>query len=681
MISKKTNFSFIFFNHFLFRLRELSIIFLFSISAAFAQPASSFEKAGDKSFAKGDYFNAAFYFDQALDVKGKDVDLSYKKAESQRLYNDYKNAAVSYSRVVADDDDKKYPLAVFYLAEMKRNLGLYETAKGFYKMYDMRAKNTQDYFALKAKLEIGGCDTALKILANPVKAKVSNMGSNINSVYSDFAGIMLNSKELYFSSNKFEESVPGEKGKKSFFSKILTSEKKNNRYILAAPMEETINEANQNNSNATISADKKLMVLCRCKSDSINKLKCKMYESKFADKVWSIPQLIVASNINIEKYTYTQPSLATNGNDGYLLYFASDMAGGYGKTDIWKSIVSIDGKMNEPVNAGNIVNTFADEATPFYSKAEEALYFSSEGHEGLGGFDVFRSKFNGVGFDYPTNIGAPLNSGANDLYFTVNANDTTGVLTSNRMGSLFIKAATCCYDLYYYELPKEEKKKITGEIKKGSSIISMDDGPMSTRDTATKSMIELELDFTFPLSLYFDNDQPDPGTMNETTKSSYDALHIQYMKNMEKYKKNYLAGLGKTDRDSGLKRISGFFNEDLNAGYKRLDKMCDYILKLLERGKTVDLTVKGSTSPLADKDYNYHLSQRRISCFFNYINNYEGGAMKKYLETKNLNIIMEAQGEDAFKNVSDEAKNQSQSIYSPEAARARRIEVTSLSIK
>ena len=421
-------------------------LFLFISSVSIAQPASSFEKAGDKAFAKGDYFNAAYFFDQALDIEGKDIDLSYKKAESQRLYNDYKNASVSYSRVVAEDDQHKYPLAVFYLAEMKKHLGLYETAKGFYKMYDMQAKNFTDYFALKADLEIRACDSALKFITQPVKANVTNMGSNVNSVYSDFAGIMINNKELYFSSNKFEETITGEKSKKTFHSKILTSQKKNNRYVLAAPLEETINKESENTSNAAISPDKKLMVFCRCKSDSVNKLKCNLYESIFADNEWMMPQVIIAPGINQEPFTYTQPSITTNGNEGYVLYFVSDKSGGYGKSDIWKSNINIDGSVQEAVNVGNTINTFADDVTPFYSKGEDALYFSSEGHEGLGGLDVFRSKFNGTGFEKPANIGPPLNSSSNDLYFTVNINDTSGVLTSNRPGSLYIKATTCCYD-------------------------------------------------------------------------------------------------------------------------------------------------------------------------------------------------------------------------------------------
>ena len=645
-----------------------------------AQPASSYENAGDKAFAKGDYYNAAYFFDQALDIKGNDLDLTYKKAEAQRLYNDYKNASISYSHVVSEDRERKYPLAVFYLAEMKKYLGLYETAKGYYKMYDMRAKNTTDYFALKSSLEIKACDSALKFITMPVKADVTNMGNNINSVYSDFAGTMINNKELFFSSNKFEEEVQNSNGKKTFVSKILRSEKKNSRYALAEPVED-INKENMNSSNASISADKKLMVFCRCVSDSVNKQKCKLYQSRFADMEWSIPELISAPKINLDAYTYTQPAVATNGNEGYLLFFTSDMPGGFGKLDIWKSTIDVNGTISQPSNAGDKINTFADDVTPFYSKGEEALYFSSEGHEGLGGLDVFRSKNNNGTFAEPVNIGPPLNSSCNDIYFTVNENDTSGVLTSNRPGSLYIKSTTCCYDLYYYIMPKEEKKKITGEIQKSSSVISMDDKPMSTRDTATRSMIESELEFSFPLSLYFDNDQPDPGTIKETTKTSYDQLFQAYFSSQEKYRKSYAASFNRSNRDCAEARISAFFIDELNAGYQRLDKMCNYILKLLQRGKVVSLTVRGSTSPLADSTYNYHLSQRRISCFMNYINRFEAGELKNYITTQKLNITEEALGEDAFKNVNDEAQNKAQSIYSPEAARARRIEVTSLSIK
>lgn len=665
---------------FLLSTIKLLLILLLAPCLIKAQSSNAFEKAGDKAFAKGDYYNAAFYFDQALEGSEDNLELTYKKAESQRLFNDYAHAAVTYSRVVSDDKKRMYPNAVFYLAEMKKYNGMYETAKVYFKLYATLHKDN-DYFGKKALLEIGACDSALKLSTRPVKATVMNMGSNVNTIHSDFAGIMLNNTDLYYSSNRFEAKDPDHKGNTIFLSKILNSKQKINRYTEAEPITETINVENKNISNAAISPDKKIMVFCQCIPDSVSKLQCKLYESFYTDKQWSAGNLINIPNINDEGYTYTQPTLSTNGNAGYVLYFASNMPGGYGKMDIYKSNISVSGIVEEPQNCGPVINTFGDDITPFYSKGEEALYFSSEGLPGLGGFDIFRSNNRSGTFETPLNIGVPLNTSYNDIYFTVNDNDTTGVLTSNRKGAMHLTTETCCYDLFSYKMSKKEKKKVTGEVEKTFSEITLDDSPMSTRDSLTKSLIENELEFTFPLSLYFDNDEPDPRTMKTTTKSDYFLLYENYLKTENDYKKNYANGFAKDLRPEAEKRVDAFFENDVVAGYNRLDKMCDYILSLLLKNKKVTLTVRGLSSPLADYKYNFRLSQRRISCFINTLNAYQNGVLKGYINSSDLQIIEEVQGEEDPKIVSDDVFNKQQSVYSPTAAKARRIEVTSLSVK
>ena len=661
-------------------VKILLLLLLFMPAKIKAQSSNAFEKAGDKAFAKGDYYNAAFYFDQALEGSENNLVLTFKKAESQRLFNDYAHAAVTYSRVVTEDKKRMYPDAVFYLAEMKKYNGMYETAKVYYRLYATLHKDN-DYFGKKALLEIGACDSALKLSTRPVKATVMNMGNNVNTIHSDFAGIMINNTDLYFSSNRFEAKDPDQKGGTVFLSKILNAKQKINRYTEAEPITETINVDDKNISNAAISPDKKIMIFCHCVSDSVSRVQCKLYESFYVDKQWSAGVLINVPHINDEGFTYTQPAVSTNGNAGYVLYFASNTPGGFGKMDIYKSNISVNGIVEEPQNCGPVINTFGDDITPFYSKGEEALYFSTEGLPGIGGFDVFRSNNRTGNFENPLNIGVPLNTSYNDIYFTVNENDTTGVLTSNRKGAIHLTTETCCYDLFAYKMSKKEKKKVTGEVEKTYSEITLDDSPMSTRDSITKSLIENELEFTFPLSLYFDNDEPDPRTMKTTTKSDYFLLYEDYLKTENEYKKNYANGFAKELRTEAEKRVGTFFTNEVVAGYNRLDKMCDYIQSLLLKNKTVTLTVRGLSSPLADSKYNYRLSQRRISCFINTLNAYQNGVLKGYINSGELQIIEEVQGEEDPKIVSDDVFNKQQSVYSPTAAKARRIEVTSLSVK
>ncbi|HQV00479.1 MAG TPA: hypothetical protein PLO59_04915, partial [Bacteroidia bacterium] len=382
-----------------------------------------------------------------------------------------------------------------------------------------------------------------------------------------------------------------------------------------------------------------------------------------------------------EAYTYTQPNITTNGNKGYLIHFVSNMPGGYGKMDIWQMQLDLQGQFTTPINAGDAINTFADDETPFYAKTEEALYFSSEGHYGFGGFDVFRSDNLTGQFKTATNLGLPLNSSYNDLYFTVNDNDTSGILTTNRKGALHINSETCCYDLYAYKINRLEKQKIKGEVQKSYGVITLDEGPVSTRDSLTRSIIENELEFSFPLRLYFDNDEPDPKTLKETTKADYDALFKKYQLTASTYKENYALGFAVNEREKAALRMHTFFEDDLLDGYQRLEKMCQYVLSLLQRDKTVTITVRGMSSPLADSQYNFRLSQRRISCFINYLNKYNQNILQSYFDGGKLIIVKEAMGEADVVKVSDDVRNKAQSVYSPEAALARKIEVTSLSFK
>jgi tetratricopeptide (TPR) repeat protein len=644
-----------------------------------AQTAAGYEKAGNKALAKGDYYNAAFYFEQALTSQPNDFNLLLKKAEAQRLGNDYTHAAATYTTIVSNDEKHYYPDAIFYLAEMKKLSGMYETAKVYYKLFASLDLDTNVYNGKKAKLEIVACDSAMVWAKQINKAVVSNLGSQINTIHADYGGQVI-AGELFYSSNRFETVLHENRNQKYYIPKILSSKIRNNRYSNADVMAPPINVDTKIRNNVAISPDKKLMLICDCKPDTLLKYKCHLMVSYWADKKWTMPQSVIFNSFN-EAYTYTQPSITTNGNKGYLVHFVSNMPGGYGKLDIWQTQMDLYGQLTTPVNLGSTINTFADEVSPFYAKTEEALYFSSEGHAGLGGLDIFRSDNITGTFKNPINIGIPFNSSCNDIYFTVNDNDTTGILTSNRKGSMHINAETCCYDLYAYKLTRLEKQKIKGEVQKTYGLITLDDGPVSTRDSVTRSVIENELEFSFPLRLYFDNDQPDPKTLKETTKADYSDLYKKYQLTTNTYKKNYIKGFPTSQKDGAALKLNQFFEDDLVDGFMRLEKMCNYILTLLQKNKTVTVTVRGMSSPLADSQYNYHLSQRRISCFINYLSKYNQGLLQDYISNDKLIIIKEAMGEIEVTKVSDDVGNKSQSVYSPEAALARKIEVTSLSYK
>lgn len=135
-------------------------------------------------------------------------------------------------------------------------------------------------------------------------------------------------------------------------------------------------------------------------------------------------------NINT-KYVECSPSLSPDGN---TLYFISDRPGGYGGKDIWSSERLSSGNWSEPVNLGSKINTAEDEESPFMMADGATLYFSSKGHNSMGGYDVFNSTLSDDGYwSVPENLGAPVNSTADDNYFITDSRGINAYYSSNKM--------------------------------------------------------------------------------------------------------------------------------------------------------------------------------------------------------------------------------------------------------
>lgn len=151
-----------------------------------------------------------------------------------------------------------------------------------------------------------------------------------------------------------------------------------------------------------------------------------LYTSEKVDGKWQKPKEL---SFNSPNYSVGHPSLS---GDGKTLYFSSNMPGGYGGSDLYKSVY--DGETwSEPINLGNEINTPGNEVFPYIHKSGK-LYFSSEGHTTLGGLDVFVSESKGGLWSKPVNLAYPLNSSQDDFAIIFNDNDTTGYVSSNRSG-------------------------------------------------------------------------------------------------------------------------------------------------------------------------------------------------------------------------------------------------------
>ncbi|GAA3601791.1 OmpA family protein [Flavivirga amylovorans] len=197
------------------------------------------------------------------------------------------------------------------------------------------------------------------------------------------------------------------------------------------PFSDEIN-TESHESNATFSSDAKTMYFnrtnkTRTKTDEERIAHIKIFRAELVDSIWTnVTELPFNSNA----YSVEHPALS---KDGKTLYFASDMPGTIGGFDIYKVAINDDGTYGEPENLGDKVNTKHREQFPYISDID-VLYFSSDGHQGYGGLDVFRSNMVNGSFDKPVNLGGSINSSLDDFAYTIREKDNRGYVSSNRNG-------------------------------------------------------------------------------------------------------------------------------------------------------------------------------------------------------------------------------------------------------
>jgi outer membrane protein OmpA-like peptidoglycan-associated protein/tetratricopeptide (TPR) repeat protein len=202
----------------------------------------------------------------------------------------------------------------------------------------------------------------------------------------------------------------------------------NGNFDEGTPMPAPFNKG-QNQGGPTISIDNKSLYFTICRDEGGAKLNCDIYYSNFTNGKWTVIQNM-GTAVNDATAWDSQPSIAA---DGMTLFFASDRAGGMGKTDIYKTIKDPKtGEWSPPINLGAPINTPGNDKSPFIHSDSHTLYFSSDGHLGIGGYDIYYSRADSTGnWKEPVNIGYPINSAGDDLGFFVSTDGKTGYFCSN----------------------------------------------------------------------------------------------------------------------------------------------------------------------------------------------------------------------------------------------------------
>jgi hypothetical protein len=643
------------------------LVFLFSNVQA--QKLKTLITNGDNAFAENDFFAASLYYNQALLKDSTDIAMQYKYAEASRLNYDFDIANHWYNKVYnADKQGKLFPECVFWIATITKIKGNYKEAKALFAKYAQKNKNKKNsYFFKKANQEVAACTQAIWLIANPDKSiKIVHLDTMVNSKLSEYAPFQADSV-LYFSS--LRDNTARDKKNDINYNKVYTAIQHSTSWEKAIELDSVVNKENVHNANTAFNADMTKMYISRCEQKNAQDFVCEIFSSDFKNGRWSSLKKL-PSEINMTGYTNTQPAIGFLGNEE-VLFFASDRPGGMGKMDIWYSKINTNETYSKPVNAGKKVNSIEDEKTPFYCKPCQELFFSSTWHKGLGGFDIFRSNYDSAGFSEPHNMGVPINSAYNDIYFSINKQGTQSFLSSNRPGSYFEEKESCCNDIYMFKLPID-------------SAAEADKKKTAALDSTQLAVSQMKL--LVPLTLYFHNDEPDNKTLAITTTKNYRTTYEKYSAMRETYKREFSKGVQPKDAERAKEDVDELFEDSIDAGMRNLDEFARLLLKVLKEGETVTITMKGFCSPLASTKYNTNLSKRRISSLKNYFLEYENGVFVPFVNNTNPahgNIIFveEEMGElKANAKVSDKYNDIKNSVYSPLAALERKIQIIAISV-
>lgn len=492
-----------------------------------------------------------------------------------------------------------------------------------------------------------------------VSYEVSHLGRNINTNGGESGGVVIKDSLFFYSSI---QNVAEHQSAFINFDQILMQ-------VFQSPIlsdgrigkgrisKLDFNTQTMHAGNVAYDENNEAFYFTRCAESSDGEYLCEIYVIKRTNGRWQ-KAVKLTGDVNLQGYTSTQPSVAYLPDGRTMLYFSSNRPGGMGGMDIWYSIITKD-KAETAVCLGELVNSSADEITPFYQESNHTLYFSSNRAGGNGGYDVYSVKGGRNTWKQFAHLPEPINTEYNDLYFVAQSSDK-GFITSNRDDSYYVNEPSCCNDIYrWYKKTTKHKveKPIEPEIKH----------PEAEEVVATSETKEPEDDL-FPIKLFFHNDEPDPNSQSDTTSTTYFQTYNKYMFMRGKYINVNIGNQKGAVADSLRKDVNHFFDEEVKGNCEKFELFIERLVSELYQGRNIKITVAGYASPLHNNEYNDHLAQRRATTILNQFAQYKGGVLVPYIGTS-LQLKLVSYGSRTA------TKSKSDPVYGMDAARERRIEI------
>jgi len=472
-------------------------------------------------------------------VKGRNPSYKYKAAICYLNTNINKPKAVEFLEAINEEDRGQFKASYhYYLGKAYHYAYKFDDATSQFNEFLGKAKKKDERKPEVLRL-IEMCRVAKSMVSNPIAITTRSIGDQVNSIGPEYTPVISADESVLIFTSRREGNIGGKMDlfgnytarEGEFYEDIYVSYKREDgTWDLPINLGEPINTKGH---DAVIGLSPDGQTLFIYKSDSVKW--GNIFACTLEGREWSRP-VKLPSPINTKNW---EGSCSIN-PDGNELFFASNRPGGFGGKDIYMIRKLPDGTWAEPFNLGPGVNTKEDEDAPYIHVDGKTLYFSSKGHNSMGGFDIFHSKVEDGKATSPQNLGYPVNTTEDDVFFALSADGKRGYYSCTKEGGLGEQ------DLYVIDMPKTSAapdavtllkgilKTTEGDVASNARIIVTDDtsgelvGVFKPNAVTGKYLIVIPQGKKYTLKIESSGYQSLTENISTELKKGYDELKKNY---------------------------------------------------------------------------------------------------------------------------------------------------------
>lgn len=626
----------------------LGLLFCFIITPSFAQDegdpcVQKFDKQTEKNFKKardlqihGKKADANAIYRDILDAYPEHLEANYYLALSYYLPIELNNLYIERkqdAKVIIDAADRMYAVCPYHRIKIHlyaaRVAYLTEDFASAIKHAKVLIENPDLVKEIsdieEAEMIISKSKFFDQLLNNPVPFEPHAI-EGISTENDEYLATLSPDGEFFYFTRRQPVQEKQQFGTVTIDKELFSYSQRNTLggYGVGQPLPYPFNESS-NEGSPTINLSNDLLIFAKMtevklKDPTTNKEymypNYDLYYATFDGSDWSDPRSL-GDKINRPDSWESQPSLSSDGN---VLFFASDRANGsYGGTDIWMSERDANGNWQNPVNLGATINTKGNERSPFLHTDSKTLYFSSSGHDGMGGQDIFYSKMTEKGtWSKPVNIGYPINSENDEVDFFVSLNGQTAYFSSN---NLEMKD----WNIYRFELYEAARPKSMMIVK---GIVSTDD------KERVEAVVELRDENAKIISTTKANENTGQYALaTEVVEEKEQNLIVNIKQEGYAYDTKMLTIPAESDQnvitsDAEVKKIEVGKICDLHDIYFKTnsftltptsEKIVDFFAEFLKNNPTIKVEIQGHTDDVGNDQTNLILSEHRAEAVYNYL--------------------------------------------------------------